>query len=714
MEALELSALGDVGDEAVLRHVDVCASCRDLVEEIRENNALLAKLQESCAGDDAAPVASALTPDAIDGYTIEGELHRGGQGVVYEATQIAAKRKVALKVLIAGALATSKQRARFEREIELVSGLRHPNIVTLYDSGETESGRRYLAMELVAGRPIDAHVDAESARGAMSRRELIALFAKVCSAVSEAHRHGVIHRDLKPGNILVDERGEPRVLDFGLATIAGEGAEGIGVTRSGEFLGTLAYASPEQTRGAPTSVDIRSDVYALGVLLYRLLSGRLPYDVEGSLATAVKSINESAPTRLRGKGGAFGVDDELETIVFRALSKEKGRRYQSAEALGEDLRRYLAGEAIDAKRDSRVYVLRKTVARHRMAAVFSCAFLVALIGFSATMSVLYQRAAREAEKTRQINVFLEDTLVSVEPAAGREPTIRETLDEAVHWVELALSDDPASAAAIRNTVGNSYRALGEYELAEAQLVEALRLRREAFGDRHVETARSLNSLGNLELARGNFGDAAVHFANALEIREESGGASALEIAQTMYNMARVELASGDPEAAAGLFELAGDLRGKALGSAHADVAMTVYQRARCMAALSRFNEALALDERALEMRRAALHPEHPDLQRSWLAVGDDYLTLDQPARAAEVVSACLRVRQRSLPAGHWRIGEALARLGECRVGQGETIEGRKLLLDGGALLLAGRGRDDPRTQRAVTALAELDRASDSE
>ncbi len=305
----------------------------------------------------------------IEGYDVVRELHRGGQGIVYQAVQCATKRKVAIKVLLEGAYATESAKKRFEREIEVVAGLKHANIVAVFDSGTTSDGRQYCVMEYVRGKPLDQYVRERK----LSLEEALKVFASVCEAVQYAHQRGVIHRDLKPSNILVDTEGKPRVMDFGLAKWS-TGPIDTMVSVTGQVIGTLPYMSPEQSRGEHDSVDTRTDVYALGVILYQLLTGQFPYPVVGQLANALRNISEMPPlppkqrwrsdsgvTRRaarRFRQGDCPIDDDVQTIVLKTLAKEPDRRYQSAGDLARDVRRYLAGEPIEARGASMLYMLR--------------------------------------------------------------------------------------------------------------------------------------------------------------------------------------------------------------------------------------------------------------------------------------------------------------------------------------------------------------------
>jgi len=403
IEALERLAAGESLDDAVERHAQECHECGSALRRMREDNDLIREYGAPCG---SSFVSSRISGDfpRIEGYEFKAEIHRGGQGVVYRAVQLSTKRVVAIKTLAPRSGLNARHHRRFEREIEVVAQLRHPNIVTLFDSGVSSAGRHYLVMEYVQGARLDEHLRSVPA---MTVHATLELFDTICCAVQFAHQHGVIHRDLKPANILVDAAGSPHVLDFGLAKAVGLEftADSYTVTRGGEFIGTLAYASPEQVRADPERVDNRTDVYSLGVILYEMLTRTLPYPVEGALSDVVRTIADVEPTR--PSQHRRDIDNDLDTIVLKALCKDPQRRYQSVESLHRDILHHLAGDPIDAKRDSTWYVLRKTLRRHLLGVVVAAGFVVVLAAFAATMFVHSRKLAIERDQLRQTNRALQ-------------------------------------------------------------------------------------------------------------------------------------------------------------------------------------------------------------------------------------------------------------------------------------------------------------------
>jgi serine/threonine protein kinase/WD40 repeat protein len=385
---------------------------------------------------------SHLPAGAIPGLEIREEIHRGGQGVVYRAVQLSTGREVAVKVTRDGPLLGPRDKARFEREVRLLAQLKHPNIVTIYDSG-VAAGTDYFVMDYIVGQPLDGHLE----RAGISLREKVALFAKISEAVAAAHLRGVIHRDLKPANIMIDRQGEPHILDFGLARFASEEIEGKSLwqamTETGHFVGSVPWASPEQVGGARERIDLRTDVYSLGVVFYQTLTGRFPYVVHGAMREVFENILDAAPT----KPSALNrhVDGELETIVLKCLAKEPQRRYQSAIELARDMRRYLACEPIDAKRDSTFYVLRKHMRRHRFSVSAAAGLVLILIASSILAWTLYARSqdnlwqaylaqARAGRMSGRMGQRLV-SLKALAKAAAIRPSV-ELRDEAINCLEL--------------------------------------------------------------------------------------------------------------------------------------------------------------------------------------------------------------------------------------------------------------------------------------
>ncbi|MFN0132905.1 MAG: tetratricopeptide repeat protein [Phycisphaerales bacterium] len=431
--------------------------------------------------------AHAAVP-AIPGYSDLAEIARGGQGIVFSATQRSTRRKVAIKVLLNGDLASGPARRRFEREIDLVARLRHPNIVSVYDSGTTHDGRSFLVMEYVDGSALGDH----GFSGATSRphvREIVAAFAKVCDAVGFAHQRGVIHRDLKPRNIRIDASGEPRVLDFGLAKAVGERDHRATLSVTGQFMGSLPWASPEQAAGDPNAVDVRSDVYSLGVILYQWLTGAMPYDVGTTLADALRAITSAAPlspARLKD-----AIDDDLATIVLMCLAKEPERRYQSAAELALDCRRYLAGEPIAARRDSAWYSLKKTAHRHRLVTIASVAVVLAALAAlvvsqqalaratlasaratdqAALAEAASHRATDQAALSASISEFLTEMLGAADPDKdGRDVRVLTLLDRAASRIPERFADRPELAGSLHATLGSLYEKLSQFEPCRQQL-----------------------------------------------------------------------------------------------------------------------------------------------------------------------------------------------------------------------------------------------------
>jgi tetratricopeptide (TPR) repeat protein/predicted Ser/Thr protein kinase len=440
-------------------------------------------------------------PEKIDRYRIHRLLGTGGMGVVYEAEQDYPQRLVALKLIRPGIVAPTAVK-RFHLEATILGKLRHPGIAQVYDAGVASTGQPYFAMELVRGQPI------EDIAGQLTRHELLELFAHVCDAVDHAHNQGVIHRDLKPSNIMIDEHRQPKILDFGVAR-----SENLDVsqhyTSTGELVGTLAYMSPEQFAGPNAKIDRRVDVHALGLILYRLLAGRPPYDLEGQPLTEIARIVRNVDPiplgrrdpRLRG---------DLETIVGKALEKAPERRYDSAGALARDIRLHLSDEPIQARPPSAVYRVQKYVRRHRMSVALIAALAVGLVAtsFAGWRAMKAERAASLALK--EVEAQQATTLTALEESTKARARTRTAL--------YAMTDE-----VVEQALGRRER-LGPYEREFFQQIlnfieESAKDEGDTPSARHMR-ALSLRRVGSLQTALGDRAAATQGFQKAAEILEK--------------------------------------------------------------------------------------------------------------------------------------------------------------------------------------------------
>lgn len=419
-EIIEAIASGETIDNATASHIARCDRCARQIELCQFGH----RFASIMSNESITESRSSSNHPIVFGYKILAEISRGGQGVVYKAEQETTGQTVAIKVLHPEVPGLSRQaRERFAREIQIAGSLSHPGIVRLFDSIKLSDGRDALVMELIEGEPLNVWLGLQPTR---NPRSLLELLAEIADAVHHAHQRGVIHRDLKPSNILIDKEGRSHLLDFGIARQTDIEHLGRGITRTGEFTGTLAYAAPEQVSRESQPPDIRTDIYALGIIGYEMLTGCLPYSVDGSLESVLGSILTSPPPS-RTQSGLL---PDPWTVLMKSLAKEPSRRYQSAADFARDLRHAARGEAVDARGASGWYILRKAAGRHRLALSLVA---TAVIGLASVLVALTLGNTKLSEALRESRLLQ----IRANLAAGN----REQAEQ-VFWDEVERTIDP--------------------------------------------------------------------------------------------------------------------------------------------------------------------------------------------------------------------------------------------------------------------------------
>ncbi len=408
MESIASSGLSPLPDD-LKDHLSHCDECQAKLTQEKNDIVLMRQIRR--AANLAAQSVHSRKDEihrktVIPGYEILAEMCRGGQGIIFKARQLPTNRIVAIKFVLQGVFATERQQHRFEREVELASLLQHPSIVRVYESGIVD-GKQYFSMEYVEGIPLNEYMNNRFGDRTIDSRteyakfecDCLKLFLKICDAASYAHQLGVIHRDLKPENILVSDDGAPHILDFGLAKKTDDPSDGFSPrTLVGEFSGTLRYASPEQANNITAITDTRTDVYSLGVILFEMLTGKMPYNFSGSLEQILNNIRVADP--IKPSTHTELIDCDLDTIVTKSLSKDPDRRYQSVAGLAKDLCHYQFREPIDARRDSSWYVFRKTLRKNRNIVATTITIILLLSASLVAVSWFWWQASLDRDESR--------------------------------------------------------------------------------------------------------------------------------------------------------------------------------------------------------------------------------------------------------------------------------------------------------------------------
>jgi serine/threonine protein kinase/tetratricopeptide (TPR) repeat protein len=631
---------------------------------------------EPTRAEPAGPTPVAEGPGSLIGpYKLLQKLGEGGMGVVYLAVQERPiRRKVALKIIKPG-MDTEQVVARFEAERQALALMDHPHIARVLDAGATASGRPYFVMELVKGVAITAYCDAVH----LTPRERLELFLPVCQAIQHAHQKGVIHRDIKPSNVLValqDGKPVPKVIDFGVAkAIQQRLTERSVFTQIGAIVGTIEYMSPEQAELSALDVDTRTDVYALGVLLYELLTGTTPLERErlrqAGYAELLRRIREEEPpkpsTRLSDSREALPsvaalrktepakltrlVRGDLDWIVMKALEKDRTRRYESADGLARDVRRHLEGDPVEAGPPSRAYRLRKVARKHRAALATAAAFALVLVGATAVSSweawratrsealaearlsetrkaqATTQEALKQSEEARKqaeaVSTFLTEAFRSPDPSqGGRELKVADVLDRAVGTLDKGFTGSPATKGALLDALGRTYVGLGLYEKAIAVHEKGRALREAALGPDHPDTLASRSRLAGAYISAGRNAEAIALLEANLKLQEAKLGADHDATGYTRNNLAHAYVATGRTTDAVMLFETNLKLQEMKLGPDHPDMLATRNNLATAYHDAGRDVEANALLEAILKTEETKLGADHPStlISRMNLAV----------------------------------------------------------------------------------------------
>ncbi|MBI5470732.1 MAG: serine/threonine protein kinase [Ignavibacteriae bacterium] len=668
-----------------------------------EVESLLASYSE---GDDEAGFAptqfwmaddSSLLGKNIGAYTIVREIARGGMGVVYEGRrETEFKQRVAIKLIRSG-LGTEDTVRRFHAERSALARLNHPNIAKLLDGGSlpdarllNESSRRpdgqgtpYFVMEYVDGIPIDAYCDEKK----LSIHDRLQLYRTVCAAVQYAHQNLIVHRDLKPGNIFATPTGV-KLLDFGIAKLLSpDMSDDMTQTQNMQRFFTPEYASPEQILGAPVTTS--SDIYSLGVLLYKLLTGQRPYQIKTAtprdLEQAILENEPTKPSSVVSRSDAFAAENrstttlklaktlsgDLDTIVLKALQKEPERRYASVQQLDEDLRRYLAGRPVAARKDSFGYRFSKFVRRNQIAvAAFVIVNLVIIGGIG---GVIWQglraererdRAQAESEKAQEVIRVLNEMLsaADVTRATKKDVTVAEILDQASQRIERDFANRPELAADLLSTIGSTYESLQLFDKAEAAKRKVLELQRQLRGSDHPKVAEALHALGEIHYMRENRAVAESLFSqslaifhkhaepskayalmlndygvfvqdegkytladslllSALKIYHEVPGDNRKDIATSLHNLALSKDWQGKYQEADSLYRVSLAIQREVYGNNNVLIAFTIGNLGYIAEARKDYTEAERLFRESLAIRRSMLSENHSDLAASKIKLG---------------------------------------------------------------------------------------------
>jgi tetratricopeptide (TPR) repeat protein len=690
------------------------------------------------------------------------EVARGGMGVVFRARQVSLDRVVALKMILAGRLATEREVHRFRAEAEAVAKLRHPNIVAIHEVGVHEE-QHYFSMDLVQGKDLASLVREHPLSPATAARYVQA----IAEAIHHAHQQGVLHRDLKPSNVLIDETDQPRITDFGLAKQFKSDSD---LTLSGQVLGSPNFMPPEQAAGRNQDVGPQSDIYSLGAILYHLLTGRPPFVAQTVQATLAKVL-QSEPLAPRALNEA--VPQDLQTISLKCLEKDPRRRYRTARELADELGRFLRCEPIFARPVSPPEKLWRWCRRKPGLAASLSAAVLLLVMFAigsivGTWRIAQARdaerqarrhavtaeimASDESERSQAVAQFLKDMLLGVGPAVARgrdTKLLREILDNTNERLARDLRGQPQVEADLRNVLGKVYEQLGEFAAAEAAqrralalhsdaspkgslgrtvplsdlanvlaqeanyleaeslAREALAIRRKLLNSEHPDIALSLSNLGTVLWRAGKLGEAEPCYREALAIYKKLPNPDDRVLAGALGNVGDLYGALDRPAEAEAMFREALTLQKKMWGSEHPTVVKTLGNLANTLANQGKLADAEVLCREAVAIRRKLLGKEHPDLAVSLFNLACILADEGKLAEAETMQSEALAVRRKLLGDEHPDTARSLHRLGEILHKQGRLDQAEPLLHQAAAIRRKFPGHQQRDLLRTLYELALL-------